>query len=54
MANTLDWRDVGLRTWKVSCCDLNGIEHIVEVTADSLDEAVAQRLRVFRENELGE
>jgi hypothetical protein len=42
---------VGLRTRKVSCCDLNGIEHIVEVTADSLYEAVAQGLRVFREND---
>jgi hypothetical protein len=42
---------VGLRTCKVSCCDLNGIEHIVEVTADSLYEAVAQGLRVFREND---
>jgi len=30
---------------------LNGIEHIVEVTADSLYEAVAQGLRVFREND---
>jgi len=35
----------------VSYCDLNGVEHAVEVTADSLYEAVAQRLRVFREND---
>ena len=42
---------MGLRTCKVSCCDLNGIEHIAEVTADSLYEAVAQGLRVFREND---
>ncbi len=35
---------------RVSCCDLRGIEHTVEVTADSLYEAVAQGLRVFREN----
>jgi len=35
----------------VSCCDLKGIEHSIEVTADSLYEAVAQGLRVFREND---
>jgi len=35
----------------VSCCDLEGIEHSIEVTADSLCEAVAQGLRVFREND---
>jgi hypothetical protein len=33
----------------VSYGDLNGVEHTVEVTADSLYEAVAQGLRVFRE-----
>jgi hypothetical protein len=32
---------VALRTCRVSCSDLNGIEHTVEVTADSLFEAVA-------------
>src|SRR5713101_2218106 len=42
---------VGARTCTVSYCDLNGVEHAVEVTADSLYEAVAQRLRVFREND---
>src|SRR5712692_4491649 len=35
----------------VSYCDLNGVEHAVEVMADSLYEAVAQGLRVFREND---
>jgi hypothetical protein len=40
---------VGLRT--VSCHDLKGVEHSVEVTADSLYEAVAQGLRAFRKNE---
>ena len=35
----------------MSYCDLNGVEHAVEVTADSLYEAVAQGLRVFREND---
>jgi hypothetical protein len=42
---------VSLRTWTVSCCDLKGIEHTIEVTADSLYEAVAQGLRTFREND---
>jgi hypothetical protein len=42
---------VGLRTCRVCCCDLKGVEHVVEVTADSLYEAVAQGLRAFREND---
>jgi hypothetical protein len=42
---------VGLRTCTVSCIDLRGCEHTVEVTADSLYEAVAQGLRVFRQND---
>ena len=42
---------MGLRKRRVSYCDLNGVEHTVEVTADSLYEAVAQELRVFREND---
>ena len=41
---------MSVRTCRVSCCDLAGVEHTVEVTADSLYEAVAQGLRVFREN----
>jgi hypothetical protein len=31
--------------------DLGGIEHAVEVSAGSLYEAVAQALRIFRDNE---
>jgi hypothetical protein len=42
---------VGLRTCIVSYCDLKGVEYAVEVTADSLYEAVAQGLRVFRAND---
>ena len=42
---------VGLRTCRVCCCDLKGVEHALEVTADSLYEAVAQGLRAFREND---
>ena len=35
----------------MSYCDLNGVEHASEVTVDSLYEAVAQGLRVFRESD---
>jgi hypothetical protein len=35
----------------MTCVDLQGCEHTVEVTANSLYEAVAQGLRVFREND---
>ena len=42
---------MALRTCTVSCCDLKGVEHSVEVTAASLYEAVARGLRVFREND---
>ena len=40
---------MALRTCRVTCRDLNGVEHSVEVTADSLYEAVAHGLRAFRE-----
>jgi hypothetical protein len=42
---------MGLRCCQVSCRDLKGVEHTVEVTADSLYEAVAQGLRAFRQND---
>lgn len=42
---------MAVRTCRVSCLDTQGVEHAVEVTAQSLYEAVAQALRVFRENE---
>ena len=42
---------MGLRNCSVSLIDLCGHEHTVDVTADSLYEAVAQGLRVFREND---
>jgi hypothetical protein len=42
---------VAPRTCIVSCTDLRGSKHSVEVTADSLYEAVAQGLRVFRDND---
>jgi hypothetical protein len=40
-----------LKTCRVSCVNLRGIEHAVEVSASSLYEAVAQALRIFRDNE---
>ena len=43
--------NVALKTCRVSCVDLRGVEHAVEVSAGSLYEAVAQALRIFRENE---
>jgi hypothetical protein len=42
---------VTLKTCKVSCTDLRGVEHAAEVSADSVYEAVAQALRIFRDNE---
>jgi hypothetical protein len=41
---------MSLRTRRVKCCDSRGVEHTIEVTAQTLYEAVAQALRVFREN----
>jgi len=43
--------EVALKACRVSCVDLGGIEHAVEVTAGSLYEAVAQALRIFRDND---
>src|SRR5208283_5563465 len=42
---------VALRTCKVSCFDLKKVKHTVEVSASSIYEAVAQALRIFRDNE---
>jgi hypothetical protein len=41
-------RSVALKTCKVSCRDMNGAEHAVEITARSLYEAVARGLVVLR------
>jgi hypothetical protein len=40
---------VSLRTCRVTCSDMNGVEHAVEVTADSLYEALARGLVAFRD-----
>jgi hypothetical protein len=42
---------VALKTCKVSCFDLKEVKHTVEVSAGSIYEAVAQALRIFRDNE---
>jgi hypothetical protein len=41
----------GVRTCRVTCRDAQGVEHTVQLTVQSLYEAVAQALRVFREND---
>jgi len=41
---------MAVRTCLVSVCDVQGVEHTVEVTAETLFEAVALGLRIFREN----
>src|SRR5216683_2923596 len=43
-----------LRTCRVSCLDSRGVEHMIEVSAQSLYEAVAQALRIFREDDWSE
>ena len=42
---------MALRTCRVTCRDAQGVEHTVEVTAQSLFEAVAQALHIFREHD---
>jgi hypothetical protein len=42
---------VALKACRVSCVDLRGVEHAIEVTAANLYEAVAQALWIFRDNE---
>lgn len=42
---------MAVRTCRVTYRDAQGIEHTVQVTAQSLFEAVAQALRVFREHD---
>src|SRR5260370_35291222 len=42
---------MAVRTCRVTSRDARGVEHTVQVTAQSLFEAVAQALRVFREHD---
>jgi|SRR5271163_3331229 len=43
-----------VRTCRVSCWDAQGVEYAARVAAQSLYEAVAQALRVFREDDWSE
>ena len=45
---------MAVRSCRVRFRDARGVEHSVQVSAQSLYEAVAQALRVFRENEWAE
>src|ERR1700691_5022420 len=42
---------MAVRACRVTCRDADGVEHTAQVTAQSLFEAVAQALRVFREHD---
>ncbi|MGO9606607.1 MAG: hypothetical protein ACLQAT_25010 [Candidatus Binataceae bacterium] len=42
---------MAVKTCRVTCSDSRGVAHTVEVTAQTLYEAVAQALRLFREND---
>ena len=42
---------MAVKTCRVTCSDTRGVNHTVEVTAETLYEAVAQALRLFREND---
>jgi hypothetical protein len=45
---------MAVRTCTVSCRDVQSVEHSVQVTERSLYEAVAQALRLFREDDWAE
>src|ERR1700688_4381504 len=45
------FRRMAVRTCRVTCRDAQGVEHTAQVTAQSLFEAVAQALRIFREHD---
>jgi len=42
---------MGLKSCRVTCRDSRGVSHTVDVTAQTLYEAVAQALLLFREND---
>ena len=42
---------MAIRTCKVTCLDISGIEHAFEVTAETLYEAVAMGLAALRDTE---
>jgi hypothetical protein len=42
---------VAIKSCHVTCTDTIGLDHSVEVSAETLHEAVAQALRLFRDND---
>lgn len=42
---------MAIKSCRVTCTDASGVDHSVEVTAEILYEAVAQALRLFRDND---
>jgi len=44
---------MAIKSCRVACTDTNGVDHSVEVSAETLYEAVAQALRLFRDNDWG-
>ena len=42
---------MAVKTCRVTCTDSRGVSHTVEVTAQTLYEAVAQALLLFRDND---
>ena len=41
---------MAVRTCRVTCTDPHGVEHTIQVSAQTLYEAVAQALHIFRED----
>jgi len=42
---------MAVKSCRVTCTDAAGVDHSVEVTAETLYEAVGQALRLFRDND---
>jgi hypothetical protein len=42
---------MAIKSCKVICCDTEDIEHAVSVSAESLYDAIAQSLKIFRTSE---
>jgi|SRR6516162_9415172 len=50
-AHLLHEFDMALRTCRVTCRDIEGVEHTIEVTAEGLYEAVARGLAALRDTD---
>jgi hypothetical protein len=51
MAKMIPFRHMAVRSCKVTYAEAGGVEHAVQVSAQTLYEAVAQALRIFRDNQ---